>query len=179
MLAGLFIYKELTFQTIKDNLLGTSITVGTILIIVGTGTTLGRILTMERVPTMIADAMLGFTSNPIVILLLINLFLLVVGCVMETLAAILILGPILYPIVAVFDINIIHFGLIMVINLAIGFITPPVGVNLFVACGISDLSFEKLCKAIIPFIIALFIALMVITYWSPLTMFLPKLVGLA
>ena len=107
--------------------------------------------------------------------MLINLFLLVVGCLMDTTPAILILAPILYPIVAQYGVEPVHFGLIMVINLAIGFITPPVGVNLFVACGISQIKFGELSRQIVPFLFVLFAALLIITYVPIITMFLPSL----
>lgn len=175
LIAGLFIYKELNFQKIMDSLVGSSLTVGTVLIIVGTGTTLGKFLTIEHIPTMIAEGMLGLTDNIIVIMLLMNVLLLVVGCVMETLAAILILSPILYPIASAFGMDIVHFGLMMIVNLAIGFITPPVGVNLFVACGISDLKFEEIIHAIMPFIIVMLIGLMLITFVPGITMLLPNM----
>lgn len=174
LIAGIFIYRELTLKKIVDCLINSSITVGTVLIIVGTGTTLGKILTIERVPEMIANWMLGISDSPIIILLVINLFLLVVGCVMDTTAAMLILAPILFPIAAACGVDLIHFGLIMVVNLAIGFVTPPVGVNLFVASGIGNLEFGKLSKAIVPFIIALFIAQLIITYVPSLTTWLPS-----
>ncbi len=174
LMAGLFIYKELTFKKIYDSLVGSSLTVGTVLIIVGTGTTLGKFLTIERIPTMIADGILGLTDNVIIIMLLMNILLLIVGCVMETLAAILILSPILYPIAAACGMDIVHFGLMLIVNLAIGFITPPVGVNLFVACGISDLKFEEIVYAIIPFVIVMLLALLLITFVPEITMFLPN-----
>ncbi|MDR1194105.1 MAG: TRAP transporter large permease [Peptococcaceae bacterium] len=175
LVVGLFVYKELDLRKITENLSSTALTSGTILIIVGTGTTLGKVLTLEGVPQMVSAAMNSFTDNPVIMLLLINIFLLIVGCLMETLAAILILAPILYPIAARFGIDPIHFGIIMVVNLAIGFITPPVGVNLFVACGIGKIRFEELVRSILPFLAVLLIALIMITYIPAITMFLPRL----
>ena len=102
-------------------------TVGSVLIIVGTATTLGRVFTVEKLPSILSE-MIGTISSEFVILLIINGLLLIVGCLMETSAAIMILAPILLPLVVPFGVNPIHFGLIMVLNLAIGMITPPVGV---------------------------------------------------
>lgn len=152
---------------------------GTVNIIVGTSTILGRVLTLEQVPDMVANAMISISDNKIVILLIINLLLLACGCLLETNSSILILAPILYPVVARYGVDIVHFGLIMVVNLAIGFITPPVGVNLFVACGIGKIPFAQLVRKIIPFLIALLIGLVLITYVPAITLTIPRLTGYA
>ena len=137
----------------------------------------GRVLTLEQIPDAVANAMISLTDNKIVILLIINLLLLACGCLLETNSSILILAPILYPVVAAYVVSIIHFGIIMVVNLAIGFITPPVGVNLFVACGIGKIPFADLVKKIIPFLIALLIGLILITYVPAISMMLPNLIA--
>jgi C4-dicarboxylate transporter DctM subunit len=110
-------------------------------------------------------------------LLIINIFLLFVGMVMETLAAILILGPLLLNVVSHLGVDPVHFGLLMVLNLAIGFVTPPVGVNLFVACGITKVDFLDLSRNAVPFIIAMILALMVVTYVPEVTLWLPRILG--
>ena len=178
LLAGTLIYRELTLRKLYDSLVGSAETVGTVLIMVGTGTVLGKILALERIPDAIMSGMTSLTDNKLVILLLINLLLLVVGCIMDTTPAILILSPILYPVARAFGIGIIHFGLIMVTNMAIAFITPPVGVNLFVASGMTKMKFTDLCKAIVPFIIVMFISLTLITYVPAITEALPRLLGM-
>lgn len=177
LLVGLFIYKELDFKKICQKLADSANTSATILIIVGTGTVLGRVLTIEQVPQTVAAMMGGITESKIVILLIMNLLLIVVGCLMETTSAILILAPILYPVAAAFGVDIIHFGIMMVVNLSIGFITPPVGVNLFVASGIGGIPFVDLCKKIIPFLIALLVGLLLITYIQDIVLMIPKLGG--
>ena len=177
LFAGLFIYKELSFKKIYAKLAESANTSATILIIVGTGTVLGKVLTIEQVPQTVALFMEGFTDSRIVILLILNLLLLIVGCLMETTSAILILAPILYPIAASYGVDTIQFGIMMVVNLSIGFITPPVGVNLFVACGIGGIPFVDLCKKIIPFLIALIVGLLLITYVPNIVLLLPKLGG--
>jgi C4-dicarboxylate transporter DctM subunit len=174
-IAGKFIYKELTMKKVYDSLTSSSLTVGTVLIIVGTGTIFARVLTIARIPDMIVNGLLGISENPIVLIILLNLLLLFVGMVMETLAAIMILAPILFPVAAFAGMDVVHFGIMMVINLAVGFITPPVGVNLFVACGISNISFERLAKAIIPFIIVLIAVILIVAFVTPLTMWLPNM----
>ena len=123
--------------------------------------------------------MISLTDNKILILLIINLLLLGCGCLLETNSSILILAPILYPVVASFGVDIVHFGIIMVVNLAIGFITPPVGVNLFVACGIGNIPFAALVRKIVPFLIVLIIGLVLITYIPSISLFIPRLLGYA
>ena len=177
LLVGFFGYKELTFKKTVDALISSAVTTGTIMIIVATATVLARVLTLEQIPAAISNFITGVTDSKIVVLLLINVVLLIVGCVMDSTPAILILAPILYPIVAQYDVDIIHFGLIMTINVCIGFMTPPVGLNLFVACSIGDIEFSKLVKNIWPFLLAMLVALIVVTYCEPVALFIPRLFG--
>ena len=177
LLVGAFAYKELNLKNIYQKFAEAASTHGTVNIIVGTSTILGRVLTLEQIPDAVANAMISLTNNKIVILLIINLLLLACGCLLETNSSILILAPILYPVVASFGVDIVHFGIIMVVNLAIGFITPPVGVNLFVACGIGKIPFADLVKRIVPFLIALLIGLVLITYIPAISMTLPGLLA--
>lgn len=175
---GKFIYKELSISSISKAFISSAITVSTILIVVATGSVLGKILTVEGVPKMVENALTSMSGNVIVLLIVINILLLVVGCVMETFTAIIILSPILYPIVAPYGIDVYHFGVMMILNLSIGFITPPIGSNLFVACGISGMKFENLVKAIWPFLIALIVVLILVTFIPQITLFLPNLLGM-
>ncbi|MGP1349639.1 MAG: TRAP transporter large permease [Stomatobaculum sp.] len=179
LLVGVFAYKELDFSKIGKKFAEAASTHGTVNIIVGTSTILGRVLTLEQIPDRIATSMIGFTDNRIVMLFIINLLLIACGCLLETNSSILILAPILYPVVANYGVDIVHFGIIMVVNLAIGFITPPVGVNLFVACGIGNIPFADLVKKIIPFLLMLLIGLLLITYIPAITLTLPRLLGYA
>ena len=178
LLIGFFVYRELDMKTMLNSFWDGALTTGTILIIVGTGTTLGRVLTVAQVPQMVVNGILGISDNPIIILLLLNLILLIVGCLMETLSAIMILGPILYPVAAAAGMGLEHFGIMMVVNLAIGFCTPPVGVNLFVAAGLrEDVSFMSLVRHAIPIIGVLLAVQLVITFCEPLVMTIPRLMG--
>ncbi|MGA9289372.1 MAG: TRAP transporter large permease subunit, partial [Anaerobacillus sp.] len=149
-----------------------SLTTATVLIIVGSATAFGRLLTIEQIPTQVANFLLSISDSEIVIILLITVLLLLVGCFMDTLAAIIILTPILLPIAVNIGFDPIHFGIIMVVNLAIGFITPPLGVNLFVGSGISGLSIEQLSKAIIPYFFAMVFSLLMITFIPELSLWL-------
>lgn len=177
LIIGLFVYKELDLKKTYKKFAEAASTHGAVNIIVGTSTILGRVLTLEQIPDAIAKSMLSLTDNKIVILLLINLLLLACGCLLETTSSILILAPILYPVAASFGVDIVHFGVLMVVNLAIGFITPPVGVNLFVACGIGKIPFMDLVKRVLPFLAALIVGLLLITYIPEITLTLPRLLG--
>jgi C4-dicarboxylate transporter, DctM subunit len=170
--AGVFLYKELKLKDLPMIFVETGITTASIMLIVGTATAFGRILTVEQIPSRITDGLLGISSNPIIILLLINFLLLIVGCFMDTVAAIIILTPLLLPVAMNIGVDPIHFGLIMVVNLAIGFITPPLGVNLFVGSGISGISIGALAKSVMPFFIAMIISLIMITFIPQLSLFL-------
>lgn len=169
---GVFFYRELKLKELADIFIESALMTATILIIVGTATAFGKLLAMEQIPNKIAESFLSISSNPTVVILLIILLLLIVGCFMDTIAAIIILTPILLPVAKLVGFDPIHFGIIMIVALAIGFITPPVGVNLFVGAGISGLSLEALSKAIIPFIVAMVIVLLIIMFIPALSLIL-------
>lgn len=164
LFASMVLYRELKIKDLPKVITDSALTTATVLIIVGTANAFGRLLTIEQIPTQIANGLLSISTNPIVIILLITVLLLIVGMFMDTLAAIIILTPILLPIAVQIGYNPVHFGLLMVINLAIGFFTPPVGVNLFVASGISGVRMETLSKAVLPFLVAMLITLLFVTF---------------
>lgn len=177
-IAGKFLYKELTFKKFIDATLNSCVTVGSVLILVGTATTLGRVFTVENLSATLTTLISDFSHSKFLILLIINLLLLFVGCIMETAAAIMILAPILYPLVAPLGVNILQFGLIMVLNLGIGMVTPPVGCNLFVSMGLVEGSnFVKLVKSVIPFLLFMLFGLILVTYVPEISIGLPKLLG--
>ncbi|WP_147802742.1 TRAP transporter large permease [Alkalicoccus halolimnae] len=170
LFAGIFLYKELKIKNLPKVFGDAALTTSTVLIIVGTATAFGRLLTVEQIPNQVAEAILSISENRIVIILLITLLLLLVGCFMDTLAAIIILTPILLPIAVNLGYDPVHFGIIMIVNLAIGFITPPLGVNLFVASGISGLSIEAIARAVLPYFVAMLITLLVIVFIPQISM---------
>lgn len=172
LIAGMFIYREIKIKMLPKVFSDSALMTATILIIVGTATAFGRLLTLEQIPNQVAEAMLAISESPTVIILLITVFLLFVGCFMDTLAAIIIITPILLPVATQIGYDPVHFGIIMVVNLAIGFITPPLGVNLFVASGISGLSIESLSRAIIPFFFAMLITLTLIIFIPQISLML-------
>jgi len=174
---GVFIHRELSPRDIFKTVAASCATTGTVMVILGCASTFARILTIEQIPVAIANAMLQVSGSPVLLLLLILVLLLIVGCVMDTTPAILVLSPILYPVAIQIGIDPVHFGIIMVVNLAIGFITPPLGINLFVAARIGNTSLETVIRGIIPFVIAMILSLLVITYVPTLSLALLSLFG--
>ena len=177
IVVGCLIYRELDLKKLIQCTKNACETTASILIVIGCAAGFSKVLTLGRIPTTVASAMLALTDSKIVILLLINVLLLIVGCFMETLCAIMILAPILYPVVTAMGVDVTHFGIIMVVNLAIGFITPPLGVNLFVASRVGETTLDTVIKGIIPFLALMIITLLCITYIPAISMFLPNLMG--
>ncbi|KJZ09964.1 MULTISPECIES: TRAP transporter large permease [unclassified Halomonas] len=169
---GVFIHRELSPRDIFKTIAGSCATTGTVMVILGCASTFARILTIEQIPVAIADFMLQFSSSPAVLLLVILVMLLLVGCVMDTTPAILVLSPILYPVATSMGIDPVHFGIVMVVSLAIGFITPPLGINLFVASRIGNASLGTVIKGIVPFVIVMILTLLVIAYVPQLSLVL-------
>lgn len=175
LIIGIFVYKEIKIKSIPKILANSALTSGTVLILVGTACALGRLMVVERIPEMLASAILGMTSNKILILLIINIFLFFVGMVLDILSALIILTPLLLAIVTPLGVSPVHFGVIMVVNLAIGMCTPPVGVNIFVASGIAKIPVERMFKWLAFYVATLLIALMLITYIPAISTFLPNM----
>ena len=177
VLVGIFVYKEIKPGDLVYIVYRSVLMCAPVLIIIGISTGFGRILTITQVPVIIADAILGLTNSKVLVLLLINVLLLIVGTFMETNAAIIILTPILLPIVTRLGVDPIHFGIIVVMNLSIGFITPPLGANLFMACQVGEISFDRLTQKIWPWIVVMVVLLMLVTYIPQISMALPKAMG--
>jgi tripartite ATP-independent transporter DctM subunit len=176
LLLGLVIYRTLTPRDIVDILVNTVETVGVVTALVMAAGALGWCMSISRIPQTVAPAMLATIHSPAVFLLLCNAILLLVGFFMETLAAMLILIPILLPVAESFGVSPVQFGIMMIFNLILGAIHPPIGVVLFVASRIAEVSYETLARAVLPWLVPLLVVLMMITLWPPITMFLPNLV---
>ena len=172
---GAFLHRELSFKKFLKAVATSCSTTATTMVILGCATAFCKVITLEQIPQMITEGLISITSNKVILLLLINMLLLIIGCFMDTTPAILIMAPILLPVAQAIGIDPVHFGLIMVCNLAIGFITPPLGINLFVASRIADAPMEVILKGIMPFIFTMLLCLMAITFIPPLVMFLPTL----
>lgn len=174
VIVGAFVYKQLKLKDIPVILERTAVTSAAIMIIVAMANILGWTMALDQIPQMIADALLNITNNPYILLLLINIFLIFVGMVMETFAAIIILVPVLLPVVTTLGIDPLHFGMIMCVNLTIGLLTPPVGVALFTTSSIAKVSLNKLVGPIWRWVGIALVVLMVITYVPDLVTWLPK-----
>ncbi|GHV94038.1 hypothetical protein AGMMS50293_03580 [Spirochaetia bacterium] len=161
---GIFVYKEMTFKRILELLDSNNSFVGGIMLTFAPAAALGAVLALLRVPSALTDFLFSISDNKIVVLLIVNVFLVFVGMVVDTTSANIIFSPILLAALRPYGIDPVHFGLIMTINLAIGFITPPVAGNLFVASGMTGIPMEKIAFKALPFILAMFVALLIVTY---------------
>lgn len=180
LVCGKWIYKTLKWKDIPKILVNTAVGSGVIMLILGSVQTFSFVLTRGHIPQLLADAMLSLTTNKYVILLMFNIILLIAGMFLNAVSAIALFTPILLPVLTSVGINPYLTGIIMIVNLGVGMITPPVGNCLYVACGMSKrLTFEQVSKACVPYIIALTISLMIITYFEPIAMGLVWLTGAA
>lgn len=164
LLVSYFVYRELSIKDLGEILLTSARTSAMVMFIIANGVLFSFVLTSERIPGEITEAMLGLNLEPWTFLLLVTVILLIAGCFMETSSAILILAPILLPIAMELGVDPIHLGIIMVMNLEIGMVTPPLGLNLFVASGLSGMSVLRVAKAAIPSAVVLLVALLIVTY---------------
>jgi tripartite ATP-independent transporter DctM subunit len=173
---GLFVYRDFDLRMLPKLIVDTVETTGVVLSLVMTAAALGWCLSLSRIPQTVGPMLIESISSPLVYLFIVNLILLFVGCFMEALAAMLILIPILVPVSVQLGIDPLHFGLVFVLNLMIGTITPPVGIVLFVTAKVANISFDAMARAIVPWIMPLFAVLVAATIWPPLTTWLPRLV---
>lgn len=174
---GAFVHRELRWPAIKRSLRTTTWITGRVLLILFTATAFGRLLVEQRIPSDIAEAMLGLTTNPYLIWTMVILFLLFVGMFMETLAAILILVPVLLPIMYLTGADPTHVGIVVICTLSVGFMTPPLGENLFVASGIGGEPVERIIVKVLPFAAAAAAAVFLIAFVPSLSLWLPSRMG--
>ncbi|POP32173.1 TRAP transporter large permease [Lactonifactor longoviformis] len=178
LIVGLFIYKSITLKDIKRLLADSVSQTAVVMFIVGTASLFAWVLTVTGLAASASNMLIQVSGgNKYIFLLIINVILLIAGCFIDANSASYILVPILYPVAISLGIDGVHLGCIMVMNMAIGLITPPVGVNLYVGCGIANVSLKEISKAVLPFVAASIIALLLTTYIPVLSMFLPKLLG--
>ena len=173
----LFIHKTIKFKDVFNITVNSAITSATLLIIVAGATCFGRYLTLEDIPGKITEAVLATVQSPIMFLLIINIMLVVIGMFMDIISATLILGPVFLPMLAPFGIDPMHFGLILTINLAIGYCTPPMGVSLYITGAIANKDLVYVSKAVLPFILIQYAVLAIITYTPGITLWLPRVMG--
>lgn len=174
-IVGKYIYKDLKWKQIPGILQNTAITSSSILIIIAAANIFGWTLAIEQVPQLIANALLGFTTNSTVIILIIIAFLMFVGCIMETFAAIIILVPVFMPILSQIGMDPLHFAMVVSVTLIVGLMTPPVGMDLFVANSITGVSFERISRAVVPFVGAAIIVVLMIAFIPQISLWLPSI----
>ncbi len=174
---SVLIYREVKFSELPGILLKTVETTAIVMLLIGTSKAMSWILSYENIPQTISATLIGLTESKILILLIINLILLAVGTFMDMTPAVLIFTPIFLPVAVALGIDPIHFGIMMVLNLCIGLCTPPVGSVLFVGCGIAGTTISKMIKPLLPFYVAMIIALIFVTYIPEISLFLPKFFG--
>jgi len=177
LIIGFLVYRNLKLIDVKEICISTAKTTGMVFLVIACANMFNWIITIERIPQLIEAFFIAHIGNYFLFLLVINIMFLILGCFMEGTAAMIITVPIFLPIAEAYGVNPIMFGAIVVLNLMIGLITPPVGLCLYVACGISNISLERISKAIIPFLIAEIIVLLIVTYCPPVTLWLPKVAG--
>ena len=170
------VYRALSWKELRACLIESMITTAVIMFLIAVSMVMGWIITIERIPHDAARIISTSVGNPVVGMVMVNLFLIFVGMFLETLPALLILSPILLPVVSAYSVDPVHFGVIICFNLIVGIITPPMGIGLFVGARVARISPERILQAVLPLLIPLIVGLMVITFWPQLTLWLPNLV---
>jgi len=173
----LVIHKSMKFRDVKKVIVSSAVTSATLLIIVAGATCFGRYLTFENVPGKIAEAVIAHIHSDWAFLIVMNLFLLVVGMFMDVISATLIIGPVIIPLLPTFGIDFMHFGLLMTVNLAIGYCTPPVGVSMYITGAMANKDIIYVTKAVMPFLVIQLIVLFMMTYMPDVVLWLPKVMG--
>jgi tripartite ATP-independent transporter DctM subunit len=172
-----FVYKEIPLKAMKGILYNSLKTLAMVMALIASASAFGWLMAYLRIPAMATQLLLSVTTNKYLLLLLINILLLILGMIMDMAPLILIVTPILYPVVVTsLGMSPIHFGIVLMLNLAIGLCTPPVGSALFVGCAVGRISVEKAAKAMLPFYVVMFVVLMLVTYVPIITMFVPNLI---
>lgn len=172
------ITRKLNLRDLWDLLVDSVSQTAVVMLIVGTASLFSYALTLTGIAADASSALIEISGgNKYIFLLIVNVILLIAGCFIDANSAMYIIVPILTPVAAALDIDLVHLGCIMVFNLAVGLVTPPVGVNLYVGCGIAGIKLKSICKSVMPLIIAAIIALLLVTYVEPISMILPNLIG--
>lgn len=164
LLVSLFVYRDMKWQQILQIFMRSAITMSIIMFIISTSSAMGWVMANWQIPKLIAQSVLEFSNNKFVLLLLIDTVIFVAGFFMETASALILLTPVFLPLVQQLGIDLIHFGVIMVLALSIGMVTPPVAINLYVASTVSGLSMEEISKAVVPMVVGLLVVLLLVTY---------------
>jgi len=177
LIVGFFVYRNLTLRHVWEMLCNMTRASGVAFIVLSTAGIFVWLMTTEQVPQAVSGLVLAMTENKYLILLLINIVLLIVGCFLDSIPALIILGPVLAPLATKIGIHPLHFGTVMCLNLTIGLATPPLGACLFTCCAVGKVKLEGISREVWPFIVALVIAVLLVTYIPALTLTVPKLLG--
>lgn len=169
------VYKEMSWKRIYEILLGTVRTCGTILLIYGTASMFGWLITFEKVPEMVSQWMLGVSQNPYIILLIINIVLLIMGMFLDINSALLISMPVFIPLITTLGIDPVYFGVVVILNLMIGGLTPPFAMLSYVVCNVARVSFEEVTREALPYLVTLLAALLIVTMVPQISLWLPTL----
>ena len=172
LIVSLFVYREIGVKDLVFVLMSSVRTSSMIMFVIAAGILFSFVLTAERIPTQVSEALTSANLSPLLFLILVNILLLIVGMFMETSSAILILAPVLLPVALALGVDPIHFGIIMIMNLELGMMTPPMGLNLFVASGLTGMSVLKVAKAAMPSVAVLLVALIIVTFVPQISLFL-------
>lgn len=175
LLVSVFIYREMTLKKLKETFIFSATISGSVLVIIATATIFGQILTLQNIPQDMAHWIAGLSDNKYVILLIVCALLIFIGMWMDTIAQIILLTPVLLPVVTAMGVDPVHFGIIFVLCCEIGFLTPPLGVNLFVAMRLTGCSIESLSKSALPYVFVLIIAIVIMVFVPEITLWMPSL----
>ncbi len=178
LVVGIFVYKEIKIKDLFKVLVDSAVSSAVVMVIVANASLFAWVVTTEGIATAAGELLLSISSNQYVILLMINILLLITGCFIDAISAYYILVPILLPVIMQLGYDPLVFGVVMTVNLAIGQVTPPVGVNLYVACNIADIPLKRIARSVVPFMLASIAVLLLITYIPSISLWLPNLMGM-
>lgn len=178
IIVSAFVYRNMGWKSFKGVLASSAASTASIMFLIANAHIFSYLLTSEQIPQKLAALMLSITTNPLIVKLLVMVVLLIAGCFLDNAVAVILLTPILYPVMASLGVDLVYFGVLLVFVLAIGQVTPPVGLCLFVACDIGKVKIEEISKEVIPYIIGLIGVALLLVFFEPLVLFLPTLAGL-
>ena len=177
LIVGVFIYREIKLKDLYHIFMESAVSSATVMFIIAAAAVFAWILTTSQIASQLSQMVLAVSDNKYIILLLINIIFLIAGCFLDANSAFYILLPIIVPVLNAIDVSLLHAGVFLTVNMAIGMITPPVGINLYVGCNVAEIPVADICKKIVPFLIAGIVALFVLTFIPDISLFLPRMIG--
>lgn len=177
MFIGFFVHRDLKVKDLPTYIVNSSVVTGVVMMLIGISKVVSWIITINQVPTLMSNFLQSITSSPLMFMFITAIILFIVGMFIEGSASIIMLAPVLAPIAMAYNIDPTHFGFAMVLNLMLGMITPPVGVILFVACGLANITLEEIVKEILPFIVTAYMVLVLVILFPQITLWVPRMLG--